>query len=94
MFRHYKSSLLGAAFIAVLVACHPAVPAQSAGSAAAAVQCAETSAAPASAGREAREVVGAAPLGAARTPCLVGNPAQPPASVPDGDDPRWRLDMP
>jgi hypothetical protein len=94
MFRHYKSSFLGAAFVAALVACHPAVPAQSGGSAAAAAQCAETSAAPASAGREAREVVGTAPRSAARTPCLVGNPAQSPAAVPDGDDPIWRLDMP
>ena len=94
MFRHYKTSFLGAAFVAVLVACHPAVPAQSAGSAAAAAQCAETSAAPASVGREAREVVGVAPRSAARNPCLVGNPAQPAAAVPSGDDPLWRLDMP
>lgn len=94
MFRHYNPSFLGAAFVAVLVACHPGVPARSAGSAAAAAECSETSAAPVNAGREAREVVGAAPRSGARTPCLVGNPAQPPAAVPDGDDPLWRLDMP
>jgi hypothetical protein len=90
MFRHHKSSFLGAAFVAALVACHPAKPAQSASSAAAAVQCADASAAPASAGRE---PTGFAPTGAARTQCLVENPAKAAPATSSGDE-LWRLDMP
>ena len=94
MFRHHMHSLFGAGLVAVLVACHSAAPVQSAISANAATQCADASAAPASVGREGREVVGFAPRTATPAPCLSGNPAKPAADAPNGDDPLWRLDMP
>jgi hypothetical protein len=94
MFRSYKLSFLAAGLMTALVACHSAVPAQSAISASAAVQCADASAAPASDGRDARETVGFAPRTAAPAPCLTGNAAKPAAAAPNGDDPIWRLDMP
>jgi hypothetical protein len=93
MLSRYKVGFFGAALVASLVACHPAKPAQSASSASAA-QCADASTVPASASREAREVIGSAPTGASRTPCAAEAPAKRPAAAPDADDQMWRLDMP
>jgi hypothetical protein len=92
MFRHSKLSLFGAALVAVVAACHPNTPVQSASSANAAVQCADARAAPSS--REARSAVGFAPLNATPAPCLSATAAKAAADAPSGDDPLWRLDMP
>ena len=94
MIRDYKLGFFGAALVASLVACHPAKPAQSASSARTSVQCADASTVPASAGREAREVIGSAPGAAPRTPCAAEAPAQQAAASPDAYDPMTRLDMP
>ena len=91
MIRQYKIGFLGAGLFAVLVACHPAKPAQSVGSPGTPVQCPDASTGPA---RASREVVGFAPAGAPRTPCTVENHAKPAAPLPNADDPIWRLDMP
>jgi hypothetical protein len=91
MFRHSKLSLFGAGLVAVLAACHPNTPVQSASSANA-VQCADASAAPSS--REARGSVGFAPANATAAPCLSATSAKPSADALSGDDPIWRLDMP
>src|ERR1044071_5396421 len=90
MFRQYKLSFFGAGLVAVLAACHPNTSVQSAGSANAAVQCADASAPPP--GREARSAFGYAPGTAPPAPCLTGTAAKPAADVPSGDDPIWRLD--
>lgn len=94
MIRNYKIGFFGAALVASLVACHPVIPAQSASSAAASVQCADASAVPASAGREAREVIGAAPRVAPRTPCTAEAPAKQAAASQGAYDPMTQLDMP
>jgi hypothetical protein len=94
MLGHHKVSLFGAGLVAVLVACHPATPVQSAISANAATQCADASTAPAGVSREDREVVGFAPRNATPAPCLTGHATKSAADVPNGDDPLWRLDMP
>jgi hypothetical protein len=92
MFRHHMLSLFGAGLAAVLAACHPSTPVQSASSASAAVQCADASAAPSSG--EARGAVGFAPVNATPAPCLSATSAKPAADAPSGDEPIWRLDMP
>ena len=92
MFGNNKLSFFAAGLVAVLAACHPGTPVQSASSANAAVQCADASA-PQSTGREARSAFGFAPGVATPAPCLSGTAAKP-ADAPNGDDPIWRLDMP
>jgi hypothetical protein len=94
MIRNHKLGFFGAALVASLVACHPVKPPQSASSARASVQCADASTVPASTSREAREVIGAAPAVAMRTPCLTETTAKQPAELPGLDDPMWRRDMP
>ena len=94
MIRDYKLGLFGAALVALLVACHPVKPAQSASSASTSVQCADASTVPARVSREAREVIGSVPTVAPRTPCTVEAPAKQPAELPGLDDPTWRRDMP